>query len=163
LAEIADVIKKNPQVKKISIEGHASAEGEAKHNKKLSDDRAKAVMEHLVKKDGVDAARMVAKGWGVEKPIAANDTEENREKNRRPRRRRRHRPPPPHPRRSSRRPRRRSDEDLAEDRWLYRLARRARRHQRLCHGRAQPRDVSRRHEGGARHEEQRHSCVLRRR
>ena len=83
LAEIADVIKKNPQVKKISIEGHASAEGDAKHNKKLSDDRAKAVMDHLVKKDGVEAARMVAKGWGVEKPIAPNDTEENREKNRR--------------------------------------------------------------------------------
>jgi hypothetical protein len=83
LAEIADVIKKNPQVKKISIEGHASAEGDAKHNKVLSDDRAKAVMAHLVKKDGVDAARMVAKGWGVEKPIAPNDTEENREKNRR--------------------------------------------------------------------------------
>ena len=70
-------------MKKLSIEGHASAEGDAKHNKTLSDDLAKAVMAHLVKKDGVDAARMVAKGWGVEKPIAPNDTEENREKNRR--------------------------------------------------------------------------------
>ena len=83
LAEIADVIKKNPQVKKLSIEGHASAEGDAKRNKTLSDDRAKAVMAHLVKSNTVDAARMVAKGWGIEKPIAPNDTEENREKNRR--------------------------------------------------------------------------------
>lgn len=83
LKDIAEVIKKNPQVKKISIEGHASAEGDAKHNKKLSDERAKSVMEHLVKKEGVEAARLTAKGWGEEKPIADNNTEEGREKNRR--------------------------------------------------------------------------------
>jgi OOP family OmpA-OmpF porin len=40
-------------------------------------------MEFLAKKEGIDAARMAAKGWGVEKPIAPNDTEEGREKNRR--------------------------------------------------------------------------------
>jgi OOP family OmpA-OmpF porin len=40
-------------------------------------------MAHLVKKETVDPARMVAKGWGIEKPVAPNDTEENREKNRR--------------------------------------------------------------------------------
>lgn len=83
LHDIAEVIKKNPHVKKISIEGHASAEGSASHNKKLSEQRAKAVLDHLVKKEGVDASRLVAKGWGIEKPIAPNDTEENREKNRR--------------------------------------------------------------------------------
>lgn len=83
LKEIGDVIKQNPQVKKISIEGHASAEGEAKHNKVLSDDRAKAVMKYLVEKEGIEAGKLAAKGWGIEKPIAPNDTEENREKNRR--------------------------------------------------------------------------------
>lgn len=77
------MIKKNPHVKKLSIEGHASAEGGASYNKRLSDARAKAVLEHLVKKEGVEASRLVAKGWGIEKPIAPNDTEENREKNRR--------------------------------------------------------------------------------
>ncbi len=83
LHDIAEVITKNPQVKKLSIEGHASSEGDAKRNKTLSDERAKAVVAHLIKKENVDAARMVAKGWGIEKPIAPNDTEENREKNRR--------------------------------------------------------------------------------
>ena len=83
LHDIAEVIKQNPQVKKISIEGHASAEGAAATNKKLSDARAKSVMEHLVKKEAIDAARLTAKGWGVEKPIADNGTEEGREKNRR--------------------------------------------------------------------------------
>jgi OOP family OmpA-OmpF porin len=83
LHDIADVIKKNPHVKKLSIEGHASAEGDPKKNKKLSDDRAKSVMDHLVKKEAIEPARLTAKGWGIEKPIASNDNEEGREKNRR--------------------------------------------------------------------------------
>jgi OOP family OmpA-OmpF porin len=83
LNEIADVIKQNPHVKKVSIEGHASAEGDKKRNLKLSDDRAKSVMEYLVTKGGIAKERLTAKGFGVEKPIAPNDTEEGREKNRR--------------------------------------------------------------------------------
>ena len=83
LHDIAEVIKQNPQVKKISIEGHASAEGGAAANKKLSDQRAKSVADYLVKKESIDPARLGAKGWGIEKPIASNDTEEGREKNRR--------------------------------------------------------------------------------
>jgi OOP family OmpA-OmpF porin len=83
LHDIGEVIKQNPHLKKISIEGHASAEGDAKRNKKLSDERSKAVLEFLAKKEGIDAARMTAKGWGVEKPIAPNDSEDGREKNRR--------------------------------------------------------------------------------
>jgi outer membrane protein OmpA-like peptidoglycan-associated protein len=83
LHDIAEVIKKNPHVKKISIEGHASAEGDAKRNKKLSDERAKSVMAHLVSKEGVEADRLTSVGWGIDKPIASNDNEEGREKNRR--------------------------------------------------------------------------------
>lgn len=40
-------------------------------------------MKYLVDKEKVDAARLTAKGWGEEKPIAPNDTEEGKEKNRR--------------------------------------------------------------------------------
>jgi OOP family OmpA-OmpF porin len=83
LHDIAEVIKKNPQVKKLSIEGHASADGDAKANKKLSDDRAKAVMDYLVKKESIPAAALAAKGWGEEKPIADNNTPEGKEANRR--------------------------------------------------------------------------------
>jgi outer membrane protein OmpA-like peptidoglycan-associated protein len=83
LHDIGEVIKQNPQLKKLSIEGHASAEGDAKKNKKLSDERAKSVMQYLVDKEGIDAKRLAAKGWGVEKPIAPNDTAEGKEKNRR--------------------------------------------------------------------------------
>jgi len=82
LDDIVKVIKENPQIKKLAIEGHASAEGDAKKNLKLSDDRAKAVMKYCVD-HGIEAPRLTAKGFGVTKPIADNATEEGREKNRR--------------------------------------------------------------------------------
>ncbi len=80
--EIADVIKKNPHIKKIAIEGHASSEGNKQYNKRLSDSRAKSVMKYLVDK-GIPAEALTATGFGSERPIAENDTEEGREKNRR--------------------------------------------------------------------------------
>jgi OOP family OmpA-OmpF porin len=80
--EIADVIQKNPHIKKIAIEGHASAEGNKQYNKTLSDKRAKAVMKYLVEK-GIAQEMLTASGFGSEKPIAENETEEGREKNRR--------------------------------------------------------------------------------
>jgi len=83
LNEVADVIKKNPQIKKIEIQGHASAEGTADHNLKLSDRRAKAVMEYLSGSGGVGTSVLTAKGYGVTQPIASNDTEDGKEKNRR--------------------------------------------------------------------------------
>lgn len=82
LDEIVATFQKNPQIKKVSIDGFASSEGDAKFNKKLSDDRAKSVMAYLVA-HGVDKARVTAMGYGVEKPIADNSTEDGREKNRR--------------------------------------------------------------------------------
>jgi outer membrane protein OmpA-like peptidoglycan-associated protein len=81
--EIADVIKKNPHIKKIAIEGHASAEGNAAYNLRLSDQRAKSVMKYLVDETQLPAEMLTAKGFGVTKPIADNETEEGREKNRR--------------------------------------------------------------------------------
>src|SRR6187455_165293 len=56
--EIGGVIKKAPHIKKIGIEGHASSEGDAKHNLKLSDERAKAVAAYLIEKGGVEAGRL---------------------------------------------------------------------------------------------------------
>jgi OOP family OmpA-OmpF porin len=82
LDDIVKVIKDNEHIKKIAIEGHASAEGDAKRNLTLSDERAKSVMKYCVD-HGIDAKRLTAKGYGITKPIADNATEEGREKNRR--------------------------------------------------------------------------------
>ena len=83
LNEVADVIKKNPQIKKIEVQGHASAEGGDNYNLKLSDRRAKAVRSYLIKQGGVGKDILTAKGYGETQPIADNETEEGREKNRR--------------------------------------------------------------------------------
>lgn len=82
LGEIADVITKNPHIKRIQIEGHASSEGSARHNKKLSDERAKSVMAWLTQ-HGIAATRLAALGFGAERPIADNASESGREQNRR--------------------------------------------------------------------------------
>ena len=82
LDEIASVIKKNPHIKKIQIEGHASSEGGARHNQKLSEARAQAVMKYLTE-HGIAQGVLIAKGFGIDKPIADNATEPGREQNRR--------------------------------------------------------------------------------
>lgn len=83
LDEVAKVIKENPQIKKILVEGHASSEGGDDHNLRLSDRRAKAVMTYLTGKAAVDKKMLSAKGFGSTRPIASNDTEDGKEKNRR--------------------------------------------------------------------------------
>jgi len=83
LHEIAEVIRKNPQLKKISIEGHASADGDAAPNLKLSRERAKSVRKHLLKRENIPADTLVFRGYGEEKPVADNTTVEGREANRR--------------------------------------------------------------------------------
>jgi OOP family OmpA-OmpF porin len=80
--EIAKVIAKNPQIKRLRIEGHASSEGNPGHNRTLSDQRAQAVMKYL-DDHGIAAKELVAAGYGADRPIADNATEDGREKNRR--------------------------------------------------------------------------------
>jgi outer membrane protein OmpA-like peptidoglycan-associated protein len=80
--EIASVIHKNSQIKKIRIEGNASAEGSAQHNQKLSEDRARSVMKYLTE-HGIAAGELVSIGYGVDRPIADNGSEAGREQNRR--------------------------------------------------------------------------------
>jgi OOP family OmpA-OmpF porin len=80
--EIASVIGKNPQIKRLRIEGHASSEGNPGHNKTLSDERARSVMRYL-NDHGIAPGELVAAGYGADRPIADNATEDGREKNRR--------------------------------------------------------------------------------
>ena len=81
VGEIAALLKGNPELK-VSIEGHTDSTGTPQGNKTLSDERAKAVLA-AVAALGVDAARLSSVGWGQDKPVADNSTEEGRAKNRR--------------------------------------------------------------------------------
>jgi OOP family OmpA-OmpF porin len=82
LDEVASLLKIDRSLK-LEISGHTDNTGTADHNMKLSDGRARAVVDALVKKYGIDANRLQAKGYGNTKPVASNDTEEGRAKNRR--------------------------------------------------------------------------------
>ena len=62
--------------------GVSAAYNLAAANKTLSADRAAAVKQALVSK-GIPAARITDEGFGPEKPIASNDTEDGRSQNRR--------------------------------------------------------------------------------
>jgi len=66
----------------LSVEGHTDSVGGSAANKILSESRAKAVVAALAAR-GIDAKRLTAAGWGQEKPVADNGTEEGRAKNRR--------------------------------------------------------------------------------
>jgi len=82
---LADVMKKYEDLS-VTIEGHTDNLNRSKnpnYNKKLSQRRADAVKKYLVEKSGIDAKRLTAIGFGAEKPIASNETEEGRQKNRR--------------------------------------------------------------------------------
>jgi outer membrane protein OmpA-like peptidoglycan-associated protein len=79
--QIFEMLNSSAEIK-ISIEGHTDNIGIAANNKKLSQDRAKAVMDALVAK-GIVSTRMSYKGWGQEKPVGDNSTDEGKAKNRR--------------------------------------------------------------------------------
>jgi outer membrane protein OmpA-like peptidoglycan-associated protein len=81
LGQLAAVLKAYPTVV-IAVEGHTDNTGDPAANKKLSEDRAAAVKDALVGM-GVPAERVTSTGWGAEKPIASNDTEDGKLKNRR--------------------------------------------------------------------------------
>jgi outer membrane protein OmpA-like peptidoglycan-associated protein len=79
--EIVAMLKGAPDLK-ISIEGHTDNVGTAASNQKLSESRAKAVMEAIAK-GGVAQTRLASKGLGQAAPIADNRTDEGKAKNRR--------------------------------------------------------------------------------
>ncbi|NWG28030.1 MAG: OmpA family protein [Ignavibacteriaceae bacterium] len=79
--QIIEMMKQAPDIK-LSVEGHTDSDGSNESNLKLSEARAKAVVEAITK-GGIDAARLSSAGFGEEKPIADNSTEEGKAKNRR--------------------------------------------------------------------------------
>lgn len=82
LNNIAAVLKANPSLQ-LRIEGHTDNVGATQKNQLLSENRANAVMEYLVQKNGINAERLTAVGFGSQKPIASNNTTDGRAINRR--------------------------------------------------------------------------------
>ena len=81
LNQIVDVLNQYKN-SKFSIEGYTDISGKRAKNQKLSEDRAYSVKAYLIDK-GINPARLTAKGFGPDKPIASNKTKKGRELNRR--------------------------------------------------------------------------------
>jgi outer membrane protein OmpA-like peptidoglycan-associated protein len=81
IAEVVGLLKRNPTLT-LSIDGHTDSIGAHDYNVKLSQDRAASVMA-AVAAGGIDRGRLSSNGYGPDKPIAPNDTDEGRAMNRR--------------------------------------------------------------------------------
>lgn len=87
LTKVATILKamRGP----VTIEGHTDGKGKAAYNQKLSERRAAAVKDWLVKSGGIEARRIATRGWGMQRPAVPNakpdgrDDPEGRQKNRR--------------------------------------------------------------------------------
>ena len=67
----------------IVVAGHTDSTGTLEYNRKLSENRAKAVKEYLLNNFNIKPNQILAKGYGETKPIADNGSDEGRKKNRR--------------------------------------------------------------------------------
>jgi OOP family OmpA-OmpF porin len=81
IEQVVQMMKDNPELK-LSVEGHTDNVGSPASNKTLSEQRAKSVVSALVG-EGISAERLSSSGYGQDKPIDDNNTEEGRARNRR--------------------------------------------------------------------------------
>jgi len=82
LDEIVKLLKANPDIKRLSIEGHTDDRGGIDLNNRLSQERADSVKKYLGA-HGIEENRLEAHGFGPSRPIDTNDTDAGRQKNRR--------------------------------------------------------------------------------
>lgn len=81
LKDVAQVMKDNPSYK-MDVDGHTDNTGSDELNQRLSESRANSVKQYIME-NGIDESRIVATGYGEERPIADNNTAAGRAKNRR--------------------------------------------------------------------------------
>jgi outer membrane protein OmpA-like peptidoglycan-associated protein len=81
LDAVADALRTNTTIK-LEVQGHTDNRGSAAYNKDLSQRRAASVMEYL-RRNGISIDRLASQGYGLEKPLVANDSDRNRALNRR--------------------------------------------------------------------------------
>lgn len=81
LDELAGALKRCPNVK-VEVGGHTDSRGDNKRNWELSRRRAQAVVDYLGR-EGVERDMLTGVGYGAQKPVASNDTEDSRAQNRR--------------------------------------------------------------------------------
>ena len=81
---VLKVLRRDPGAT-VRVEGHADKRPKStrEYNQKLSERRARAVADYLLQNSGVSPERMTAVGYGFDRPVMPNDTEEHMQHNRR--------------------------------------------------------------------------------
>jgi OmpA-OmpF porin, OOP family len=82
LSEVARILADHPEVELLEVQGHTDEVGTPDYNRQLGQSRATSVVDWLVQ-HGVKRERLAPKGYGSDRPIADNTSEEGRQKNRR--------------------------------------------------------------------------------
>jgi outer membrane protein OmpA-like peptidoglycan-associated protein len=82
LDRIAEILKRYSD-RDIVVSGHTALAGTSEGRMRLSIDRARAVTDYLLENNVRSADRIVIRGYGAERPVADNNTEEGRRRNRR--------------------------------------------------------------------------------
>jgi outer membrane protein OmpA-like peptidoglycan-associated protein len=82
LDSIAQILKANPDIPRVRVEGHTDNVGSAAYNKDLSQRRAQSVVNALVKR-GIAVEKLLPVGYGFDRPVASNGDVLGRAKNRR--------------------------------------------------------------------------------
>lgn len=81
LDRVVQLLKDNPAIE-IEMSAHTDSKGSDEYNFKLSDNRARSVMEYILSK-GIDSKRITSHGYGESQPVATNETDDGRQLNRR--------------------------------------------------------------------------------
>lgn len=82
VTKAADFLKQYPDANAV-VEGHTDSKGTDAYNQALSERRAAAVRDALIRDHGINPSRISAQGFGESRPVATNDTDEGRAQNRR--------------------------------------------------------------------------------
>lgn len=82
LNAVLSVLKDNPKISRLSVEGHTDSRADDNFNLGLSRRRAAAVVKWLVDR-GIDKNRLTSQGFGETRPLQSNDSDEGRKNNRR--------------------------------------------------------------------------------
>jgi len=82
IADIGQTMRENPGLR-FQVEGHTDSDGGATYNLGLSQRRAQAVVDDLVTRYKIARSRLVAKGYGLTRPVASNATPAGKALNRR--------------------------------------------------------------------------------
>jgi outer membrane protein OmpA-like peptidoglycan-associated protein len=83
LFQVAEVLRQNPNIKKVEVQGHTDSRGKDAYNQDLSERRAASVRTFLIDRGGISGGRLISRGYGESQPVDDRENIQAWAKNRR--------------------------------------------------------------------------------